>query len=439
MAHLRTALPQPPSPAPAASGSFALRTEAEPPAASALAGRPAVAGSAPPAPRMGGEMGTLASVPLFGSTPGGGAFRIQPKLRIGPPGDRHEREADRVASQVVDVLRAPPVEARSAPAAVQRQAEVSSLPSPSEELLQGCDACGGTCEEPQFERTLQRAREGGGESFPQAVRQPMERAFGADFSGVTVHRDRQSDQLNHAIHARAFTTGQDIFFRRGEYNPASRGGQELLAHELTHVVQQGGPEVRRASAETEGHAGAPALAVDGAEPEGVVQRACTRAECGADPEVDAPPSPPRKRRRLDGDGDGGGAGSAAASAASIDFAQLFKPNVGSKPNGMEEDKRIPIATRLENGRSSVPTLQRRSMASSPAVGSGALFLNVAAVPGRGGTLVQRAGIVTGALNTGAAYPTALAGAPAVVAPAYTATGPNNTATNMKVKGLHRQA
>ncbi|OBQ24581.1 MAG: hypothetical protein AN488_00015 [Anabaena sp. WA113] len=69
----------------------------------------------------------------------------------------------------------------------------------------------------------------------------MEKAFGGvDFSQVKVHNDAVSDQLNQSIQARAFTTGQDVFFRGGEYNPGSRGGQELLAHELTHVVQQSG-------------------------------------------------------------------------------------------------------------------------------------------------------------------------------------------------------
>lgn len=73
----------------------------------------------------------------------------------------------------------------------------------------------------------------------------MEQAFCADFSGVKVHTDGQSDQLNQSIQARAFTTGQDVFFGQGEYNPGSRGGQELLAHELTHVVQQNNNTVNR--------------------------------------------------------------------------------------------------------------------------------------------------------------------------------------------------
>jgi hypothetical protein len=68
----------------------------------------------------------------------------------------------------------------------------------------------------------------------------MERAFGADFSSVKVHTDAEADTLNQELNARAFTTGQDIFFRQGEYSPGSGSGQKLIAHELTHVVQQNG-------------------------------------------------------------------------------------------------------------------------------------------------------------------------------------------------------
>jgi len=66
----------------------------------------------------------------------------------------------------------------------------------------------------------------------------MESTLHADFSRVRVHTDTEADALNRALHARAFTTGRDIFFGRHEYNPATSDGRELLAHELTHVVQQ---------------------------------------------------------------------------------------------------------------------------------------------------------------------------------------------------------
>lgn len=90
---------------------------------------------------------------------------------------------------------------------------------------------------------IQRAR-GGGRGLDAGVRGAMEAAFGTDFGGVRVHTGPRADTLNRALHARAFTTGSDIFFRGGEYAPSSPGGKELLAHELTHVVQQAGARVQ---------------------------------------------------------------------------------------------------------------------------------------------------------------------------------------------------
>lgn len=90
---------------------------------------------------------------------------------------------------------------------------------------------------PEVEEAIQRAR-GGGQALDSGVRVQMESAFGTDFGGVRVHTGAEADALNRAVSARAFTTGVDIFFRGGEYNPQGSGGRELLAHELTHVLQQ---------------------------------------------------------------------------------------------------------------------------------------------------------------------------------------------------------
>lgn len=91
----------------------------------------------------------------------------------------------------------------------------------------------------EVEQTINRKR-GGGQSLDENVRPQMESAMEADFSGVRVHTDSEADSLNRQLNARAFTTGQDIFFRAGEHQPGSSSGRELLAHELTHVVQQTG-------------------------------------------------------------------------------------------------------------------------------------------------------------------------------------------------------
>jgi hypothetical protein len=103
---------------------------------------------------------------------------------------------------------------------------------------------GGVEAAPDVEEAIQQARSGG-QALDSGVRSQMESAFGADFSGVRVHTSSDADTLNSVLNARAFTTGQDIFFRRGAYNHVSSSGQKLLAHELTHVVQQNGNNIQR--------------------------------------------------------------------------------------------------------------------------------------------------------------------------------------------------
>lgn len=97
----------------------------------------------------------------------------------------------------------------------------------------------------EVESSIQQKR-GSGHNLDSGVRKQMEGALGADFSGVRVHVDAQADSLNRNLNARAFTTGSDIFFSQNAYQPGNSTGRELIAHELTHVVQQDGDKVRRA-------------------------------------------------------------------------------------------------------------------------------------------------------------------------------------------------
>ena len=133
---------------------------------------------------------------------------------------------------------------------IQRQPESETATELNATIMrQSSGSTGGEASVTQdVEQGIQQAK-GGGQGLDESVRQPMEQAFGADFSGVKIHTDAQSDQLNRSIQAKAFTTGQDIFFKQGEYQPGSRGGQELLAHELTHVVQQRGEIKSKSSSE----------------------------------------------------------------------------------------------------------------------------------------------------------------------------------------------
>jgi hypothetical protein len=78
----------------------------------------------------------------------------------------------------------------------------------------------------------------GGQPLESDLSKQVGDATGINFSGVRVHTSQESDALNRQLGAKAFTTGQDIFFREGEYEPHSSSGKELISHELTHVVQQ---------------------------------------------------------------------------------------------------------------------------------------------------------------------------------------------------------
>ncbi len=95
----------------------------------------------------------------------------------------------------------------------------------------------------EFEHTLRNAQ-GGGEALPENTRGFMEDRFGADFSGVRVHHDGRAQEMTRSIHAHAFTYGSDIYFNSGRYDPDSSAGKSLLAHELTHTIQQGASAVR---------------------------------------------------------------------------------------------------------------------------------------------------------------------------------------------------
>jgi hypothetical protein len=127
---------------------------------------------------------------------------------------------------------------------VQREAMPEEEDIQAKSILQRREAIAVGEASPDLDSAINSAR-GGGQPLDAGLQQSMGQAMGADFSGVKIHTDAQSDQLNQSIQAKAFTTGQDVFFRQGAYDPGSRGGQELIAHELTHVVQQNGGAVAR--------------------------------------------------------------------------------------------------------------------------------------------------------------------------------------------------
>ena len=208
------------------------------------------------------------------------AAGVQPKLTIGQPGDKYEQEADSVAEQVMnmpapvqrqengeeDVQMKPEIQRQEAPEEeeemqmkplasnitplIQRQEqpeeeemqmkpEIQKQEAPEEEEEVQAKSNGGVADMEGLETQLGNSK-GGGSPLSEEAQSFMEPRFGTDFSGVRVHTDSSAVQMNQSIQAQAFTHGQDIYFNSGKYSPDTNEGKSLLAHELTHVVQQRG-------------------------------------------------------------------------------------------------------------------------------------------------------------------------------------------------------
>ncbi len=207
-------------------------------------------------------------------------FTVQPKLTIGPPNDKFEQEADAMADQLVNESKAkdsssalnPKIQAKcedceeeeaQAKFEIQRQEQeeeeelqMQPLEEEEEELqmqpleeeeeeLQMKENSHQTAEaSPSFETKL-RSQTSGGEPLSKGIRQEMEKGFGADFSNVNIHKDVNAEKLSASINAQAFTHGKDIYFNKGKYNPETSAGKHLLAHELTHTIQQKGESIQK--------------------------------------------------------------------------------------------------------------------------------------------------------------------------------------------------
>lgn len=172
---------------------------------------------------------------------------VQAKLSVGPAGDRYEQEADAVADNVVASLNATASSDATEPeprpeSRVQRATSTDALPVVDVQRAADVGLGGGDLDQDTSSR-IQAAR-GGGTAMPTPLRSKMERAFNADFGSVRVHEGARSADLNNRIQAKAFTVGNDIFFRDKIPNASSPSGQHLVAHELTHTIQQGASSQR---------------------------------------------------------------------------------------------------------------------------------------------------------------------------------------------------
>lgn len=181
------------------------------------------------------------------------ASGIQAKVTVGAPGDKYEVEADTVARQVmsmpapvnnqpiqreavakenVEEVQAKPI-ATSITPLVQRE---MAIEDEKQEEVQAKTTSDGGFETSSNVETQLNTSKGGGSPLSHEVRSFMEPRFGADFSSVRAHTDSAAVQMSQELGAQAFTHGSDVYFGKGK----SPGNNELTAHELTHVVQQGG-------------------------------------------------------------------------------------------------------------------------------------------------------------------------------------------------------
>jgi len=195
---------------------------------------------------------------------------FQPKLTVNQPNDVYEQEADAMADKVMRMTNHEAVHTNPAPLVVQKkcaacEAEEEVHRKEDEEdgaiqlkpiapIQRKCAACeqkeqvhrhasgmGVPAVTPAVQQTLQSA----GQSMDNGTRSFMEQRFGYDFGQVQIHNDSLAHRSSADISAHAYTHGSHIVFGAGQYQPHTSSGRQLLAHELTHVVQQNHSSIKR--------------------------------------------------------------------------------------------------------------------------------------------------------------------------------------------------
>ncbi|NER12072.1 DUF4157 domain-containing protein [Leptobacterium flavescens] len=197
-------------------------------------------------------------------------------LSIGKPGDKYEKEADNMAEAVVNKSTKPDIQNKEISSIqreslatpqedeklgtaeqrmeedklVQEKKEIQKTEDPEEEMVNKMD------EEKEEDKKVQakgnpgnqtagkalsqkiKSKSGKGRKLSSKTKAEMESSFGRNFSEVNIHTDDDAVKMNKELGAQAFTHDKDIYFNSGKFNPDSESGKRLLAHELTHVVQQ---------------------------------------------------------------------------------------------------------------------------------------------------------------------------------------------------------
>ena len=160
---------------------------------------------------------------------------IQRSLAIGAVNDPLEHEADAVADKVIRMPE--PNFIRRKCANCEEEEKVQRKPLASFIQKMGNDS-GMTASDSVTQKI--NSTKGGGNNLDRGTKSFMESRFGSDFSDVKIHTGDYAVQMSQELNAQAFTVGNDVYFNSGKYNPDSESGKHLLAHELTHTVQQSG-------------------------------------------------------------------------------------------------------------------------------------------------------------------------------------------------------
>jgi len=156
---------------------------------------------------------------------------IQPKLSIGHADDPYEREADKVAEEVI---RMPDKALQMKCTSCEDQDKIRQKPLIKQTATSGNSNFSVS---PEISNKISSTR-GLGSALPKHTLHEMSSKIGADFRHVNIHTDDTAAQLNQALGAKAFTVGHDIYFNEGQYKPTTTEGKKLMAHELVHTVQQ---------------------------------------------------------------------------------------------------------------------------------------------------------------------------------------------------------
>ncbi|WP_312078193.1 DUF4157 domain-containing protein [Chryseobacterium sp.] len=170
---------------------------------------------------------------------------IQKKLSVGSAHDSYEVEADNIADKVMrmsdnSVHSGSLIQRKCAACEEEEKLQRKPLGENISSLIQRSSS--ENVEEADVPNVIENqinSGKGGGNSMDDEVKTFMENRFGLDFSDIRIHTGSEAVQMSKELNAHAFAVGNDIYFNEGKYSPNSDSGKHLLAHELTHTVQQG--------------------------------------------------------------------------------------------------------------------------------------------------------------------------------------------------------